>query len=35
MQKHIAKEEKDDQEAVANGKLPKKMKNQIAKEAKV
>ena len=31
MQKHIAKEEKDDQEAVANSKLPKKMKDQIAK----
>ena len=34
MQKRIAKEEKDDREAVAKGKLLKKTKNQIAKEVK-
>ena len=32
IQKCIAKEKKDNQEAVAKGELPKKMKNQIAKE---
>ena len=34
IQKHTAKEEKDDREAVAKGKLPRKMKDQIVMEAK-